>query len=661
MKRNFTLGLVLVLLAISMSLPVLAQDMKQADKYFNNFEFSLALDAYKKVLEKEEPSLKVVQRIADSYRILNNSKDAEFWYAQAIAFPDADPANIFLYAESAKRNANYSKAKQLFLEYSEKVPAQREVALRMAASCDTAMKWMKYPKPYDIVQLEAMNSDGADFGPVRTQEGLFFSSDRLEANNKKQTARNNWTGNGFIQMYFAPKVTDSTWATPAPLPSSINTDYHNGPADYLEKEQTLYFTRTRVVKKRAAEGNNSDPTSWFKGSDKGTHTNRHGIYMSKFNGKKWQKAEAFKYNDTDEFSIGHPAITPDGKVLYFVSDMPGGHGETDVYYSERQEDGSWGQPVNAGAVVNTSGRESFVSLGEDGSLYFSSDGHMGMGGLDLFKAVGTHKAWSKVENLQYPINTAQDDFGIQVDSTGKKGMLSSSRFSETGFDDILTFKEYKVPCILVGKTIEKLAQEGTVKTVAVPVTEAKLQLYVDGSDEFVEETSNQEGKFYFPVVAGTKYVIKGSKAGYLDQAVTFTPECLYKTDTVQVELVFIRSTPNKPIVVENIYYDLDKFDIKPAAAKELDKLVQILQVNPLVRIELSSHTDSRQTHEYNQMLSQLRAQSAVDYLVSKGISRDRLVARGYGETKLINKCKDGAKCSEQQHQENRRTEFKILR
>ncbi|MCX2740670.1 OmpA family protein [Pontibacter sp. M82] len=240
-------------------------------------------------------------------------------------------------------------------------------------------------------------------------------------------------------------------------------------------------------------------------------------------------------------------------------------------------------------------------------------------------------------------------------------MLSSSRFSETGFDDILTFKEYKVPCILVGKTIEKLAQEGTVKTVAVPVTEAKLQLYVDGSDEFVEETSNQEGKFYFPVVAGTKYVIKGSKAGYLDQAVTFTPECLYKTDTVQVELVFIRSTPNKPIVVENIYYDLDKFDIKPAAAKELDKLVQILQVNPLVRIELSSHTDSRQTHEYNQMLSQLRAQSAVDYLVSKGISRDRLVARGYGETKLINKCKDGAKCSEQQHQENRRTEFKILR
>lgn len=657
MKRIFTLALMLISLACIGGLPVQAQDMKQADRHFNNFEFSLALEAYKKVLEKEEPTLKVVQRIADSYRILNNSKEAEFWYAQAVAFPNADPANIYLYAEAAKRNTNYSKAKQLFQEYAEKVPEQRETALRMVASCDSAIKWMRYPRPYEIAQLEAINSESADFGPVRTKDGLFFSSDRLGGSNKKS----NWTGNGFIQMYFAPKVTDSTWANPEPLPAAINTSYHNGPADYLEKEQTLYFTRTRVVKKRAIPGNNSDPTSWFKGSDNGTHTNRHGIYMSKYNGKKWGKAEAFKYNNTDEFSIGHPAVTKDGQVLYFVSDMPGGLGETDVYYSERQADGSWGTPVNAGPVVNTSGRESFVSLGEDGQLYFSSDGHSGMGGLDLFKAIGTHKAWTSVENLRYPLNTSQDDFGIRVDSTGKKGMLSSSRLSDSGFDDILTFEEYQVPCVLVGITFERLAQEGTVKTVKAPVADANLKLYVDGSEEFVEAKSDEKGRFTFPILAGEKYIIRGSKAGYLDQAVTFTPECLYKTDSVQVELAFVRNTPNIPIVLENIYYDLDKFDIRPEAAQELDKLAQMLQVNPLIRIELSSHTDSRQTHEYNQLLSQLRAQAAVDYLVSKGISRDRMVATGYGETRLINKCKDGVSCPEQMHQENRRTEFKILR
>ncbi|TPE45630.1 flagellar motor protein MotB [Pontibacter mangrovi] len=650
-------------MAASGIFPVLAQDMKQADKYFNNFEFSLALDAYKKVLEKEEPSLQVVQRIADSYRILNNSKEAEFWYAQAIAFPNADPANIYLYAESAKRNANYAKAKQLFQEYSEKVPAQRELAMRMAASCDTALKWMTYPKPYEIEQLEAVNSEGADFSPVRTKDGLFFSSDRLEANNKRQTDRNNWTGNGYIQMYFAMKQTDSTWTNPEPLPSSINTSYHNGPADYLEKEQTLYFTRTRVVKKRAASGNNSDPTSWFKGSDNGTHTNRHGIYMATYNGKKWEKkVEEFKYNNTDEFSIGHPAITQDGKVLYFVSDMPGGFGETDVYYSERQPDGSWGQPINAGPVINTSGRESFASLGDDGNLYFSSDGHMGMGGLDIFKAIGKHRSWTAVENMKHPINTSQDDFGIQVDSSGTKGMLSSSRFSENGFDDILTFEEYTVPCVLVGigKTVERTSKEGAVQTVKEPIVGATLQLYTDGSEEYEEQTSDENGNFSFPIVAGTKYIIKGSKDGYLTQSVTFTPECLYKTDTVQVELVFVRDTPNVPVLVENIYYDLDKFDIKPAAAKELNKLVRMLQDNPSIRIELSSHTDSRQTDEYNQVLSQLRAQSAVDYLVSKGIDRNRLVAKGYGESRLINKCDDGVSCTEEQHQQNRRTEFKIL-
>ncbi|AKD05545.1 flagellar motor protein MotB [Pontibacter korlensis] len=650
-------------MAASGFMTVLAQDMKQADKYFNNFEFSLALEAYKKVLEKEEPSLLVVQRIADSYRILNNSKEAEFWYAQVIAFPNSDPANIYLYAESAKRNANYDKAKQLFLEYSEKVPAQREVALRMAASCDTAKKWMKNPKPYVVEKMEVVNSDGADFGPVRTKDGLLFSSDRLEVGNKQQTARNNWTGNGFIQMYFAQKLSDTTTtlANPVPLPPSINTEYHNGPADYLEKDQTLYFTRTHVVKKRATGSVNSDPTSWFKGSDNGTHTNRHGIYMSKFNGSKWENVEAFKYNNTDEFSIGHPAISPDGKILYFVSDMPGGYGETDIYYSERMADGSWGKPTNAGPVINTSGRESFANLGEDGKLYFSSDGHMGMGGLDLFRANGTHKAWTQVENLQYPLNTSQDDFGIEVDSTGKKGLLSSSRLSDNGFDDILTFEEYKGPCLLVGRVVEKFAQSGTVKTIITSVPDAMLQLYVDGSEEAIETKSDAEGNFSFPVMAGTKYQIKGSKKGYLSQTVAFTPECLNDADTVEVELTFIRSTPNKPVVIENIYYDLDKFDIKPAAALELDRLVQMMKDNPRIRIELSSHTDSRQTHKYNQVLSQLRAQSAVDYLVSKGVDRNRLVARGYGETRLINKCRDGISCAEELHQENRRTEFKILR
>ncbi|GAB3824532.1 hypothetical protein GCM10028895_33000 [Pontibacter rugosus] len=284
-----------------------------------------------------------------------------------------------------------------------------------------------------------------------------------------------------------------------------------------------------------------------------------------------------------------------------------------------------------------------------------------MGGLDLFKAIGTHGAWTGVVNLKYPLNTSQDDFGIAVDSTGTKGMLSSSRLSGSGFDDILTFEEVRIPCTLTGKTVERLAQAGTVRKVEVPVPNVLLQLYEDGSDKAIEVYSDANGNFTFPVKAGMKYNIRGTKPKYLTQSLVVSPDCRFNTDSVKVEMVFNRDTPNKPIVLENIYYDLDKFDIKPEAARELDKLVQLLKDNPSIRIELSSHTDSRQSDRYNQMLSQLRAQSAVDYIISSGIARERLVAKGYGETRLINRCKDDVSCSEDQHQENRRTEFKILR
>ncbi|WP_345159786.1 OmpA family protein [Pontibacter saemangeumensis] len=660
MKINFTLALLWLWLMTGGPVAVTAQDMKQADKYFQNYEFSLALEAYKTILEKGEPTLTVVQRIADSYRILNNSREAEFWYAQTIAFPGADPSNIFLYAEAAKRNANYDKAKKLFLDYGQKVPAQAALALKMAASCDTALHWMQTPRPFNVQKHGKLNSDGADFSPVKLADGLLFASDRLIADKKQQTERSNWTGNGYIQLYIAKATSDSTYGAPAPLPPSVNTAYHNGPGVYLDKEQVLYFTRTQVVK-RSAGHTNPDPTSWFKGSDSRTHTNRHGIYMAERKGEKWENVKPFKYNNTNEFSIGHPAITPDGQVLYFVSDMPGGFGETDIYYSERQADGSWGKPVNAGSVLNTSGRESFVSLGAGGDLYFSSDGHMGMGGLDIFKAIGAHKAWAKVENLKYPLNTPQDDLGILTDSTGTKGMLSSGRLGLNGSDDIFTFEEYKVPCTLIGRTIERFTVAGTSRRVEEPVEQVLLQLLEEGSATPLEIYSDKNGGFLFPVKAGTNYTIKGSKPEYLTQTLQITPDCRFNTDSVKVEMIFNRSTPNKPIVLENIFYDLDRHNIRPDAARELDKLVQTLNDNPSIRIELSSHTDSRQTNRYNEMLSQLRAQAAVDYIISRGVDRGRLKAKGYGETKLINRCKDGVSCSETEHQENRRTEFTILK
>ncbi len=660
-KLIYTLLLTPFILGLSFS-SFAQKELKQADKHFRHFEYTLALEAYKKILENSEPRAIVVQRIADSYRLMNNSKEAEFWYAQAVMFKDAEPTTFYHYAEAAKRNGNYTVAKQMFSEYGRRVTGKTELANYMAASCDTALAWIKQPQSYEITTATALSSEGIDFSPSPMPGGVLFSSDKLVTTGKKkeQGRRFRWTGNGYVQLYFSPMGADSTFGTPEPLPEAINTAYHNGAASFLEKENTLFFTRTNSVR-RSSKTVNLDPTSWVSSNSANTATIRLEIFTAERKGDKWVNIRPFKYNKPSEYSVGHPAVTPDGQLLYFASDMEGGLGETDIYYCERQPDGSWGKPINAGSSINTSGRESFPSVGADGNLYFSSDRLTGLGGLDVFRATGERNSWASVENLKYPLNSSRDDFGVMVDATGAKGLLSSGRSSENGFDNIYTFKQVRVPCTLIGVTVERIALTRTSKKKEVPVENVYLQLFQDDNGIMKEIYSDAQGRFNFEVKAGLNYIVRGSKKGYLTQTLNITPECRFNTDSIKVEMVFNRDTPYKPIVLENILYDLDKYNIRPDAARELDKLAQTLKDNPTIRIELSSHTDSRNTHRYNAMLSRLRAQAAVDYLISKGIDRNRLVAKGYGETQLLNRCADGVSCSEAQHQLNRRTEFKIIR
>lgn len=656
----------LILLATVCALPQSARaqkkEMKEAEQYFNSFEYALALEAYKKIMERKEPDAYLLERIADSYRLMNNSKDAEFWYAQAAGFSDVTPVSVYHYAEAAKRNGNYTKAKELYTTYANRVPERAAMAMKLAASCDSAMLWTSRPLSYEIVAEESLNSSGVDFSPILLPNGdLVFSSDRLQATDNKKQERFNWTGNGYVQLYYASATSDSTWAAPTALGKEVNTEFHNGPATFLPQENTLYFTRTNSVRRGRAKVN-TDPTSWV-GSNNGKangNINRLEIYTAKRKGDEWVDVKPFKYNKPQDYSVGHPAITPDGKTLYFVSDMPGGMGETDIYYSERQEDGSWGEPINAGETINTSGRESFPSIGADGKLYFSSDGHVGLGGLDIFKAEGEHGSWTGVKNLMYPLNTSRDDLGIAVDTTGKQGWLSSGRESDTGIDNIFSFKQVAVECTLVGQTYEMVDQPGTHIKKKVLVDNVLLQLFEENVGTLNETHSDSVGGFGYKVEAGMQYTIRGSKKGYLTQTILFTPDCRFSVDSLLVQMIMYRDTPNVPIVLENIFYDLDKHDIRPDAAIELDKLVSVLKANPTIRIELSSHTDSRQTRKYNQDLSERRAQAAVDYIVSKGIDRKRLVARGYGESRLRNRCGDYVDCSEEDHQVNRRTEFKII-
>lgn len=636
-----------------------SKSLKEADALFNRFNYALALPAYKSVLGEQKPTLYVTQRIAACYRLMNNAREAEIWYNRVLRFPDYDPLTLKYAADAMRQNGNYDQARQLYEQFGQRVPSQAAMAAQLVASCDNAKQWLANPEPYELQKLAGVNSANSDFSPVIYSNGLVFTSDREVSSTKKKQVTG-WTGKPYYKVYFAPQKSDGRYGAPVAFDENINNNYHNGSSTFTPDGKTMYFTRINEVKSKQKTAN-TDPLSWVKFDEKNAYVNRLEIFVAQKQGATWSKPKPFSYNKVSRYSVGHPALSPDGNRLYFVSDMPGGLGETDIYYCTRQADGSWGQPVNAGSKINTPDQELFPTVSPEGTLYFSSKGQPGMGGLDIFAAEGSGSDWKNVQNLKYPLNSPTDDFGITFDKTKDTGLLSSNRDSKNGTDDIYTFKMVDNACNLAGKTVERsLNPQGTFTE--TPVAHVLVHIHPEGDTTAtaIQTYSDAKGNFSFAVKNDKKYVLRATKTGYLIRSGDITADCQSKVEMIKMSMALDRNTLNKPIILENIYYDFDKYDVRPDAFLELDKLVRTLKDNPTIRIELGSHTDSRQTATYNQRLSQLRAEAAIKYIVSRGIDTSRLVAKGYGETKPLNRCRDGVSCSELEHQLNRRTEVKIL-
>ncbi|WP_157593119.1 OmpA family protein [Rufibacter tibetensis] len=661
MKIFYLLLLLCVTLWVRPSAIQAQANQSKADKHYNNFDYALALDEYKKSLDKGQPSLHVTERIAHCYRLINQPGSAQFWYRQALGFPGAAPINLYYYANACRQNGEYTIAKHNYLRFADQVPDRRDEALKLARACDLAMSWIDRPLGIDVVPDSTLNTTFADFSPVFYRDGLVFSSDRGRGHNASDQKVYGWTGTPYLQLYYADRKGPSSWGNIKPMEKNINTQFHNAISTFSPDFNEVFFTRTKQVKNRVLPEELRSESNWQRYSKKDEFINRLEIYSGTFSKGKWQDVKAFPFNQGESYSVGHPALSPDGQILYFVSDMPGGHGQTDIYFSERQKDGNWSTPVNAGPTINTSGKEVFPVVHADGTLYFSSDGHIGMGGLDIFSAEGSRASWTNIENLYYPFNSPRDDFGLIYEKDGKSGYLSSNREGDEGSDNIYRFKPTEIPCKLAGVTYVRVpSRNGRARQ--VPLGEVNLEVIVNGDTSSpMQYESDANGRFLFAVNANQTYTIRGSKKGYLTRTFHVMPDCRKVTDTIQIEMVLDRDTPNRPIVLENIYYDLDKHTLRPESIVELDKVVGMLRDNPTIKIELSAHTDSRETHKYNMMLSQLRAASAVKYIISQGIDPKRVVDKGYGETKLLNRCKDGVPCSEDEHQLNRRTEFKIIK
>lgn len=646
MKRNYLIYGILVFLALFIYVDVSGQEQptrrNRAEMYFNKLEYANAAGAYERLVDTKRPRVVDMEKLAESYLRINRYDLAENWYARVVGEKEASQAAHLNYAKALKQRGKYAEAKRQYEIYMSKY-GRSETIEREIQGADSAIVWMENPLPYQLRNEETINTARAEFSTALYGDGLLYTAEPSTSISK----RSGMTGESYLRVYSAHTDAQGHLRDAALYGQSVNNaSYHVGPVASNEAGDVLYVTRTYDGKDTERFSDNN--VKWRKQNLE--------LKVYRQSGDSWEE-EDFPYNDVQRYSLGHAALSTDGTLLYYASDMPGGYGGVDIWYSELQPDGSWGRPQNAGSAINTGGDEMFPSIyGE--TLYFSSNGHVGMGGLDIFRANGAKSNFGTPKNLEYPVNSASDDFAfliVQEDKDSKQGYLSSNRVGGQGSDDIYSFHYARPPIRIILEGITRSKTTGDI------LAESTVTLFGPNGQIIAKKLSDDRAFFTFDIDADTHYRLYGEKESYFPDWLSVGPIQASKDTVVRVALnlqpVF---TVGDKFVLENIYYDFDKHNIRADAALILDKLVATMRDNPSLKIELSSHTDSRGTHRYNEALSQRRAQSAVEYLVSRGISRDRLVAKGYGETRLVNHCSDGVSCSPAQHQANRRTEVEIL-
>ncbi len=645
-----------VILLIIAGLQYSSGQKRKAERAYASFkagEYYDAIDLFKSAYSKSKKADKATRTelgfmVAECYRLTNEPKDAETWYRLAVRSSSSKPDAQFWLAESLKKDGKYQQAIDEFKKFKQIAPADSK-ADHEIRSCELALDWQRNPEAYKVEELKDLNSKESDFSPAYGRDDfgvIYFTSSRDDAAGSKTHGA---TGQSFTDIFESRIDKKSKWSTPVPV-EGLNTDAEEGTPCFTSDFKEIYFTRCEAGKREK----------------KGCM-----IMYSTRQGDKWSEPKNTGILP-DSLVAAHPALTPDGNTMYFVSDMEGGYGLKDIYVSERTSGESWSKPKNLGPDINTSGNELFPYVRSNGWLYFASDGHIGMGGLDIFKAVPQPDGSWIVTNMKAPINSPADDFGIAFEDGSEKGIFSSTRKGR-GNDDLYSFELSPLRFNVTGLVKDE-------KTGA-PIQGSVVQLIASDGSNLQAETGTG-GDFKFALKQDVDYIFLASKRGYLNGKERETTKGQDKSRDYMVTILL--TAIDKPIELPNIFYDFAKWDLRPESMVSLDKLVETLNDNPNVTIELMSHTDSRDTEEYNLDLSQKRAQSVVQYLIEKGIDPARLLAKGYGEStpKVVDAAihtqypflREGATLNDEYvnslandeqkeiaYQINRRTEFKVLR
>jgi outer membrane protein OmpA-like peptidoglycan-associated protein/tetratricopeptide (TPR) repeat protein len=625
-------------------------NLAKAEQYYNKLAFVDAITTYERIFSKGYKSQEMLQKLGNSYYFKADLVNAAKWYGELFQLTQkVAPEYYYRYSQSLKAIKNYEKADEMLRSFNQK--SGNEIRAKLATSQKNYLELIKKNSGRYTIKNAVINSKYSDYGSTFWNNKLIFTSARDTTGLMRRTHR--WTGESFTNLYSAELISEDSLSTPKKFGTNLNSKFNESTPVFTKDGKTIYFTRNNYLKGK--KGKDSKKSTLLK------------IYKANLVDNQWTNITDLPF-DNDEYDVAHPTLSDDEKTLYFASNMPGTLGQSDLYKVAINSDGTYGKPINLGNVINTEGRETFPMITSEGELYFSSDGHPGLGGLDIFVSkLEKDGSYKKVLNVGEPLNSSLDDFGFIINEKTKIGYITSNRDGGIGGDDIYQFKEikkidYGCEQLLTGMAID-------IET-KLPLINVKISLSDENYNTIKEVFTDKEGKFYLGIVdCQSKYYLKTNKNEYTssetlvittnESGKTYVPIEIEKT----VKVIKVNDDLCKVFGIKTIYFDLDKSCIRTDAAVELAKILDVLEQNSTMEIDIRSHTDCRNTANYNLNLSNNRAKSTLNWFVEKGINKSRLTARGYGETQLLNNCAceptNKSNCTEEEHQINRRSEFII--
>lgn len=646
MKNKITLLLVCIA-----SMTIYSQKVKvaKADKNYDKFAYIDAIKTYERVFEKGYKTPDMLQKLGNAYYFNADLEKAAKWYGELFALTqEVEPEYYYRYAQSLKAMKDYKKADEMLVKFNQK--SGNDLRAKLATAQKDYLAVIRKNSGRYTIENAGINSDKSDYGSAYLGNKVVFASARDTGGfaGRKHT----WTNESFTNLYQAEMGAEGGLTKAERFGNKLNSKFHESTPVFTKDGKTVYFTRNNFL--NGKKGKDAEKATLLK------------VYRATLNGDQWENITELPFN-SDNYNVAHPALSKDEKTLYFASNMPGTLGQSDIFKVTIKGDGSYGTPENLGNIINTEGRETFPFVSSDNEMYFASDGHPGLGGMDIFVSKLDNQTYKEAINVGEPLNSSKDDFSFIINNTTRLGYVSSNRDGGQGSDDIYRFKENKkLECE------QFLSGVVTDKQTGLPIANAKVTLSDSNFNRLRDVITDAEGKFDFGKVdCNSKYYLKTERPEYTtvetptitakETGKTFVPVELEKA----VQPIKTGDDIAKKFKINIIYFDLDKSNIREDAAIDLAKILDVMEQNPTMEVDIRSHTDCRQTAKYNESLSDRRAKSTMAWLIKNGINKSRLTAKGYGESQLVNNCPceptNKSSCSEAEHQANRRSEFIITK